>query len=66
MDSLLKSLGTMVMASLKRRKRGKLVRLPRDRALQDGALVPASGSTEKPHWQKAKGSHLHPAVNRSC
>ena len=67
MDSLLKSLGTMVMALLRRRKRGKLVRPPRDIALQDGALAPASGPTEKPHWQKAKGSLLHPAVKTaSC
>ena len=67
MDSLLKSLGTMVMALLRRRKKGKLVRPPRDIALQDGVLAPASGPTEKPHWQKAKGSLLHPAVKTaSC
>ena len=47
-------------------RRGKLVRPPRDRTLQEAALVPAPGSPGKPHWQKAKGSHLHPAVNRAC
>lgn len=39
-------MGTMVMASLRRRRKGKLVRPPRDGTLQDAAFVPAPGSTE--------------------